>query len=99
MPRIIPWDAIVYPVNIALSLLSLALRDFTSVAISDAIIAAQTAFTEGEFQPETFSRCVCSLLEAFEGGDNAVRLCVARLLERYRPYLGSNIVALEVKPQ
>lgn len=68
-----------------------------SVAISDAILVAQSAFAGGEFQPEAFPRCLCLLLDAFEGGDNAVRLCAARLMERFRPYLGSSILAVEVR--
>lgn len=67
-----------------------------SVAVSDAILAAQSAFAGGEFQPEEFPRAACLLVEAFEGGDNAIRLCTARLLERFRPYLGSNILTVEV---
>lgn len=67
-----------------------------SVAVSDAILVAQSAFAGGEFQPEAFPRCVCLLLEAFEGGDNAVRLCTARLIERYRPHLGGSILSVEV---
>lgn len=66
------------------------------MAVSDAILAAQCAFDGGEFQPEAFPRCVCLLLEAFEGGDNTVRLCAARLLERFRPYFGGSILAVEV---
>lgn len=67
------------------------------MAVSDAIVAAQSAFDGGEFQPEAFPRCVCLLLEAFEGGDNAIRLCAARLLERFRPYFGGSILAVEVR--
>lgn len=73
------------------------MRSDRSVAVSDAILAAQCAFDGGEFQPEAFPRCVCLLLEAFEGGDNTVRLCTARLLERFRPYFGGNILAVEVR--
>lgn len=67
------------------------------MAVSDAILAAQSAFEGGEFQPEAFPRCVCLLLEAFESGDNAIKLSVARLLERCRPYFGGNILAVEVR--
>eukprot|EP00752_Nemacystus_decipiens_P002088 g1998.t1 len=73
-----------------------AVNSSRSVAVSDAILAAQCAFDGGEFQPEAFPRCVCLLLEAFEGGDNAIRLCVARLLERFRPYFGGSVLAVEV---
>lgn len=73
-------------------------RDFPkSVAVSDAFLATQSAFEGGEFQPEVFPRCVCLLLEAFEGGDNAIKLSAARLLERCRPYFGGNILAVEVR--
>lgn len=76
--------------------LPLRLPCVPSVAVSDAILAAQSAFAGGEFQPEEFPRAACLLVEAFEGGDNAIRLCTARLLERFRPYLGSNILTVEV---
>eukprot|EP00903_Cladosiphon_okamuranus_P011658 g10966.t1 len=67
-----------------------------SVVVSDAILAARNAFDGGEFQPAAFPRCACLLLDAFEGGDNAIRLCAARLLERFRPYFGGSILAVEV---
>lgn len=68
-----------------------------SVAVSDAILVAQSTFAGGEFQPEVFARCACLLLETFEGGDNAVRLCAVRLLEQYRPYFASTIISVEVR--
>ncbi|CAM9550036.1 unnamed protein product, partial [Scytosiphon promiscuus] len=73
-----------------------AVNSCRSVAVSDAILTAQSAFAGGEFQPEAFPRCVCLLLEAFEGGDNAIKLCVVRFLERFRPYFGGTVLAVEV---
>lgn len=68
-----------------------------SIGIADLLQAAQTAFAGGEFQPEAFSRTLCLLVDALEGYDNSLRLYAARLLGRFRPYLASSPLSVEVR--
>lgn len=66
-----------------------------STAVADVIRIAESAFSGGQFQAEKFHGVICQLADAFVAGPSSVRLYVARLLERLRPFLGCTPFAVE----